>query len=232
MAMSIADSISRYSDFYSRHGFRATLRRTGLAISRELFSSRMVLFSCDLPTPTTSELVLTQCLRVEKKRSECELGPDDAQQIIAFWNPRQARRNMQERFQVGASLWLIKSDDKLAGYGWSLRGTTVEPHYFPLTPSDAHLFDFHVFPQYRGRGFNPCLVGQILHNLAAEGVCRAHIEAAEWNQAQLSSLSKTPFRRIGLARKFTILGRTFVRWEDRNVSSNVQSTIDYGQIDR
>lgn len=214
MAMSIAGSISRFSDFYSRHGLRVTIRRTGLAISRELFSSRMVLFSCDLPTHTTSELVPPQCLGVEKKRSESELSPDDAQQIITFWNPRQARRNMQERFRVGASLWLIRSDDKLAGYGWSLRGKTVEPHYFPLTSSDAHLFDFHVFPQYRGRGFNPYLVGQILPNLAAEGVCRAHIEAAEWNQAQLSSLSKTPFRRIGLARKYTILGRTFVRWED------------------
>jgi ribosomal protein S18 acetylase RimI-like enzyme len=232
MAMSIAGSISRFSDFYSRHGFRETMRRTGLAIRRELFSSRMVLFSCDLSIQTTPELVLTQRLRVEEKRSESELSPEDAQQMITFWNPRQAQRNIQERFRLGASLWLIKSEDKLAGYGWSLRGATVEPHYFPITQSDAHLFDFHVFTQYRGRGLNPYLVGQILHNLAAAGVHRAHIEAAEWNQAQLSSLAKTPFRRIGLARKSTILGRTFVRWKDRKVNSSAQSTIDSGQIDR
>ncbi len=32
----------------------------------------------------------------------------------------------------GALLWLIKSEDGLAGYGWTLQGRTIEPHYFPL----------------------------------------------------------------------------------------------------
>ena len=38
------------------------------------------------------------------------------------WNPKQAHRNIRERFEQAASLWLIKSGDKLAGYGWTLQG--------------------------------------------------------------------------------------------------------------
>ena len=46
--MSISSSISRLTDYYKRNGLRATVRRLGLAAKRALFSSRMVLFYCDL----------------------------------------------------------------------------------------------------------------------------------------------------------------------------------------
>jgi ribosomal protein S18 acetylase RimI-like enzyme len=161
---------------------------------------------------------LPSFLKVEQKRSSAELSPEDFEAITSFWNPRLARRNMKERFGKGASLWMIKSHGRLAGYGWTLQGHTIEPHYFPLGRDDAHLFDFHVFPEYRGQGMNPFLVGEILGRLAREGASRALIEAAEWNQAQLSSLSKTPFRRLGLARKLTIFNRTIVCWTERETA--------------
>ena len=72
-------------------------------------------------------------------------------------------------------MWLIKSAGKLAGFGWTLQGDTIEPHYFPLAQDDVHLFDFHVFPQYRGQGLNPFLVNYILHSLASESSGRAFI---------------------------------------------------------
>jgi ribosomal protein S18 acetylase RimI-like enzyme len=132
--------------------------------------------------------------------------------MTSFWNSKLARRNIDQRFDAAAVLWLIKSEGELAGYGWTLQGGTMEPYYFPLGTQDVHLFDFHVFPRYRGRGMNPLLVRHILRRLAAEGLGRAFIEAAEWNRAQLSSLGKTPFRRFGSARKWTALRRTVVFW--------------------
>ncbi len=134
--------------------------------------------------------------------------------MTSFWNPKWAFRNIKERFGQGASLWLIKSEDRLAGSGWTLRGRTIAPHYFPLGPEDVHFFDFHVFPQYRGRGMNPFLVNHMLRSLAADGGGRAFIEAAEWNGAQLASLKKTPFRHLGWARKFTIVRHTIVWWAE------------------
>ena len=152
---------------------------------------------------------------MERHRNQTDLSPQDLQEITSFWNPKLARRNIKERFELGASLWLIKLEDQLAGYGWTLQGRTVEPHYFRLGPDDVHLFDFHVFPQYRGRGVNPSLVSYILRSLAAESHGRAFIEAAEWNQAQLASLRRTPFRRLGSARKFTLFRHTMVFWGSR-----------------
>jgi ribosomal protein S18 acetylase RimI-like enzyme len=210
--MGIPASLSRFATYCTRHGFWATIQRTGLSVRRALLSGRSVLFYCDLDTQTGIPCGLPSFVKVERKRGSAELSPEDLEEMTSFWNPKLAKRNMKERFGKGSSLWLIKSFDRLAGYGWTLQGRTIEPHYFPLGHDDVHFFDFHVFPQYRGRGMNPLLVTYILQRLAAEGVGRALIEAAEWNQAQLSSLSKTPFRRLGRAKKVTIFGRTIVSW--------------------
>jgi ribosomal protein S18 acetylase RimI-like enzyme len=166
---------------------------------------------------------LSSSPNVERHRNQTDLSPRDLQEITSFWNPDLARRIVKERFGLGASLWLIKLEDNLAGYGWTLQGSTVEPHYFRLGSDDIHLFDFHVFPQYRGRGVNPFLVNYILRSLAAECQSRAFIEAGEWNQAQLASLRRTPFRRLGSARKLTLLRHTMVFW-DKN--ETVRQTRD------
>ena len=150
--MAIFASISRLTAYYKRHGFGATLRRLTLATRRTLFSNRMVLFYCDLSTLSAPMSEMPSRLKVERHRSQSDISPQDLQEITSFWNPDLARRNIRERFGLGASLWLIRFEEKLAGYGWTLQGRTVEPHYFPLAPIDVHLFDFHVFSQYRGRG--------------------------------------------------------------------------------
>ncbi len=212
--MGVSTSLSRFAEYYRRHGFWPTIRRVGLAVKRSLFSNRSVLFYCDLAKLTSPPAGLPSFLKVERKKSAAEISPEDLLEMASFWNPKLAQRNMKERFGKGASLWLIRSYDQLAGYGWTLRGGTIEPHYFPLGQNDVHLFDFHVFPQYRGRGMNPFLVAHILRSLATEAAGRAFIEAAEWNQAQLSSLTKTPFRLLGMARKLTIFGRTIVCWAE------------------
>jgi GNAT superfamily N-acetyltransferase len=210
--MSVSSSISRFTIYFKRNGLRTTARRVGLAARRALFSSCMILFYCDLSAQSSPTEDLPSSLRIERHRNQTDLSPPDLEDITSFWNPKLACRNIKERFELGASLWLIKFEDRLAGYGWTLQGRTVEPHYFRVGQDDVHLFDFHVFPQYRGRGVNPFLVSYILCRLAAECQGRAFIEAAEWNYAQLSSLSRTPFHRLGSARKFTILRRTLVCW--------------------
>jgi ribosomal protein S18 acetylase RimI-like enzyme len=219
--MDISTSISRFADYLRRNGLLATLRRASLAVRRSLLSSRSVLFYCDLsgqisPAEGLPSFLegLPSFLKVERKTNPADIDPRDLQEMTSFWNPKLAHRNIAERFEQAASLWLIKSHDKLAGYGWTLQGRTIEPHYFPLGPDDVHLFDFYVFPQYRGRGINPLLVNQILLSLVADCQNRAFIEAAEWNQAQLSSLAKTSFRRLGWASKLMVFGRTIVWWDE------------------
>jgi ribosomal protein S18 acetylase RimI-like enzyme len=225
ITMGISASISRLGAYYTRHGFVATIRRAALAARRALFSNRSVLFYCDLATQSAPPADLPSFLKVERKKSSAELSAEDLQQMTSFWNPKLAHRNMKERFDLGASLWLIKSHERLAGYGWTLQGHTVEPHYFPLGQNDVQFLDFHVFPKYRGRAMDWFLITQILHRLAAEGLARAFGEAAEWNQASLSSFKMTPFRPLGMARKLTIFGGTIVCWGKK--ATNAQYTKKY-----
>jgi ribosomal protein S18 acetylase RimI-like enzyme len=228
--VSISNSISRLTVYWKRNGLRAALRRVGLAARRALFSSHMVLFYCDLSTLSSPTADLPSSLKVEQLTNQTDLSPQDLQEITSFWNPDQARRNLNQRFKLGASLWLIKFEGHLAGYGWTLRGRTVEPHYFRLGPDDVHLFDFHVFPQYRGRGVNPLLVSYILRVLAGECQGRAFIEAAEWNQAQLASLQRTPFHRLSFARKFTLRRHTIVCWHETTFEQEQRDELNNASI--
>jgi ribosomal protein S18 acetylase RimI-like enzyme len=208
------EPISRLASYSRRHGLRATVRRTGLFVRRLFSSKRMVLFYCDLPgdKPSCAARNSSDQLKVERKQSRQEMSPADWEQVMGFWNPDLCERSFTERFREGASIWLIRYEQKLAGYGWTITGRTIAPHYHPLGANDVHMFDFLVFPEYRGKNINPSLVDHILNQLAAEGRTRAYIEVREWNHPQLSSLKKTRFRLLGVARKRSVFGRTFVEW--------------------
>jgi ribosomal protein S18 acetylase RimI-like enzyme len=213
----LLEPISRLADYGRRHGFRATVQRAGVFVSRIFSSHRMVLFYFDFSSLRSSDANfpgsrLPGDLSVERKSGSEEMVAADLERIVNFWNPDLARRNIEERFREGASLWLIRSEQNLAGYGWSITGRTIAPHYHPLSANDVHLFDFLVFPEYRGRNINPSLVESMLQRLAADGRTRAYIEVREWNHAQLKSLAKTRFQRLGFARKVSLGGRTFVEW--------------------
>ena len=213
--VSVASSISRLIDYYSRHGLTATFRRAGLGLKRTLFANRMVVFYCDLAAQNSNPLTIPSNLRIDRVKTEAELNPKDLREITSFWNPQQARRNITERFGKGASLWLIRAGEILAGYGWTLRGNSIAPYYFPMGPSDVQLFDFYVVPKFRGRAMHWLLTVHILQTLAAEGAARAFADTNEWNQAQLSSFKMTPFRRLGMVRTIDILGHKWIKWFDQ-----------------
>ena len=208
------DFISRLYHYARRQGFRATMNRIGLSCKRARTGKWHVLFVCDLTTCDLSAYENPNDAIVERKKSEGELSGEDLQQLCA-WNPKIARRQLSERFAQGASLWLFKLDGKLAAYGWTLIGRTMERHFVPLGSNDAHLFDYFVFPEYRGRRINPALVNHVLGRLVSERRNRAFIEAAAWNAAQLASLGRTPFRPLGRAWKCSLFGKTLVLWSDK-----------------
>jgi hypothetical protein len=221
--MSISTSISRFTSYYARHGFGASVRRAVLAVRRGLFSNRMVVFYCDLARRAPPPEDLPSSLKVERLRSYLELSPEDLHQVIHVWNPKLAHRNIKERFDQEASLWLIRSGGGLAGYAWTLQGRTMVPYYLPLAEDDVHLFDFYVFPKYRGRAVIHFLVVYILCRLSDDGAARVFGEVAEWNHASLSSYTTTPFRRLGRARMSRILGRTMACWDEDSRAEKKES---------
>jgi GNAT superfamily N-acetyltransferase len=205
-------SINRFLDYARRHGFRAAIGRLWLSIRRLWTGDQMVLHFCDLRSFTPPAGKTLNNATVERKKVESEVQADDLLQITSAGNSSIVRHRLSERFARGASLWLGRVDGKLAGYGWSLVGQTVEPHFFPLGANDVHLFDFYVLPQFRGQRINPWIVNHILTTMGREMKHRAFIEAAVWNAPQLSSLKRTPFVPFGRASKYCLFGKTLVLW--------------------
>jgi ribosomal protein S18 acetylase RimI-like enzyme len=220
-----SNAFSRLISYFKRHGVRATFDRTEIAVRRLVSGGRMVIFYHDFPpfpAATYSDKSQTS-ISFERKASQEEMDERDVARIVNFWNPELTQRGMTERFAIGAALWLVRYDGQLAGYGWTLTGRTVRPYFVPLGPNDIHLFDFLVFPEYRGRRINPSLVAHILDTSGSEGRSRAYIEVAEWNRAELRSLERTDFHVLGVARKTLIMQRTIVEW--RRDSSKTVSEL-------
>jgi ribosomal protein S18 acetylase RimI-like enzyme len=213
--MSISSSISRFAGYYGRNGLVATIRRALLAGKRALFAGRMVVLYCDLDVRRLPQVNVPKALRVERLQSLTELSAEHLQAMTSFWNPKLANRNIRERFENGASLWLVECAEQLAGYGWTLQGETIAPYYFPLGPNDVQLFDFYVFPRFRGRAIHWLLTCHILHTLAAEGRSRAFADTGEWNQAQRASFTMTPLRFLGYVRTYNFFGQILNRWVAR-----------------
>jgi GNAT superfamily N-acetyltransferase len=218
--------VSRFAAYYSRHGFGATIRRLSEEMRRVSLNHHHVVFYCDLSKQTTSPVKLPSSLKVERLKSYAELSIKDLEEITSFGDSKQTHRNILDRFEQGASLWLIWSGDMLAAYSWTVRGHAIEPYYFPLAPNDVRLFDFLTFPKFRGRAILWFLLTHILHTLRGEGAARVFGAVEEWNQASLSLYKMTPFQRLGLVRMYKVFGYTLIRWVDRKTRQQVQKEAE------
>jgi RimJ/RimL family protein N-acetyltransferase len=168
----------------------------------------MILYYCPLPVENGAGPLDLDVERVV----QATLAESDLMRLINSWNTKVRARQITERFEAGSELWLVKVDGELAGFGWSIRGHTIEPHFFPVQPNDVHLFDFFIFSEFRGKGINGALLMNILARVSREEISRAYIECAAWNEAQIRSLRKTTFRRYAEAVKVTFHGRPIVFW--------------------
>ena len=204
--------VARALHYFRSHGATATVGRFFVSLKRSLFGKRFMLFYCVLDGRNSPGPIPTGPATIVRLNGPETLSEPDCQRILTVWNPEFRRKQIDERFAKGASLWLYKIAGQVAAYGWSIRGITVEPHFFPLRCDDFHLFDFFVYPEHRGKRINVALVNHIVTELSCVGSGHALIEAAEWNEAQLASISRMPFRALGCARKLNILGMQIVIW--------------------
>jgi GNAT superfamily N-acetyltransferase len=203
--------VTRILHYQRQHGFTATAQRIVLSVKRMLSGSRLFLFYCDLgsqPVPSVG----SESIEIKRIDAEGNLTEKELQRLKEVSDPQLRHLQIIQRFAAAATLWICRLNDQIAGYGWSIVGETIEPHFFPLCANDAHLFDFYVFPECRGKGLNVRLVNHILRELHREGNSRAFMEAAEWNTPQLASIRRMPFQQLGCARKFHMFGRLLVIW--------------------
>lgn len=204
----------RLVTYYSRHGLWPTAQRAGLALKRAFFFNRHFVFCYDLTSQASRWKELPSLLKVERKKSYRELTHREVHELTDFWNPKLARRKIEQRFARGASLWLIKSEGRTAGYIWTVQGATISSFYFPLGQKDVQLFDLFLFPIFRGRGIDWLLFTRVFYGLTADGASRAFADTREWNDASVSAHMMSGFQLLGLARKLTVFHQTVVWWTE------------------
>lgn len=201
-------AVRRLWSFYRSHGLASTLARSVEAMRRLSHGGRMILFTCALPTDHATRLM---GLSVERT-SAPSLPRAEYLQTFGAQNRAAREQELTVRFAAGSELWLARWEGQLAGFGWTIRGSTIEPHFFPIQPDEVHFFDFFVAPGYRGRGINVALMMEVLARLSEQQIRRVHLECAAWNAAQIRSLKKTVFRRNGAASMVRLFGRSLVIW--------------------
>ena len=207
---------SRLESLRRRRGIFGGLEHAAVRVRRALFENWRILFYCDLQGQALSGAsYLPKHLSVERKSQSSEIGEKDWQAVFKIWDPRLSRRTFAQRFARGANMWLLRSQEEVAAYGWTLTGGMIQPHYcYQLGEMDVHLFDFTVLPEFRQQGINSVLVNHILQELGAEGKARAYIESYEWNRPMLRSLARTRFRPFAKAYVRFFLGRTIIEWRN------------------
>lgn len=210
----MSDFLSRLVTYWTRHGLWATLRRVWIDVRRTFVQNRFVIFYFDLLKQDDAVLRKARLsnLSVERKRCLEEIDREDWKRIVEFWNPKITERLFSQRFSAGSSLWLLRLEGALAGYGWTMIGRAMEPYFLPFGDNDVFMYDHLVFPEYRGRRLLSALMTYEVMHMAAESRSRAYFEVAEWNQPCISNVTRTGFRPIGIARKRTVFGRTFIEW--------------------
>jgi GNAT superfamily N-acetyltransferase len=202
----------RFIRYYKRNGIIGTAHRFLQKIGRLFFPKSDVLFFVDLPGLQNEQFVLPDEFSIDCIKSQAEISKQDLDVLFENIGEKIFIHQIEERFDEGALLWLVKVNGILAGHIWSIQAKTIQPHFLPLTDKDVHLFDDFIFEEFRGRGVNPVLIDYMLGQLKKENMTRTFIETNLTNESEIRSLAKTSFKRFGLARKYHAFGRCFVVW--------------------
>lgn len=191
----------RFVRYYKSKGLTRTICRSVQKLRESVFRSPQVLFYADLTKMIGEGFILPANFTIECYESEEGIPKQDHSVILDRVCEKVMRYHMKERFSKGASLWLVKVHGTLAGYIWTIKGTTVEPHFYPLMVDDVHFFNDLIFEEFRGRSINSVLINYVLSELKKKGLVRAFIETTLTNSSEIRSLAKTNFRKYGLAKK-------------------------------
>jgi GNAT superfamily N-acetyltransferase len=210
--MQLSDRYIRAKKYFRKHGLIRSVSRVFTLAMHQMFFKRQIVFWLDLCSWTTdprscdeSYSVAEICERVELPETfHARLEQEHAEELID--------KNLRRRFEAGATLWCLTQSDVFLGYTWTIPCKTMRPYFFPLTARDVHIFDNYVFPAYRGNRLNSLLMGHVLEALKTAGFQRAYIETGEWNKAELRSLNRIGFIRLGCGKKSARQRKSVVTW--------------------
>jgi len=205
------DRLHRY---YGKHGFYKSLKRFCQKAYFAIFKSSAYIYYCDLSDLDPSDYRLPDNYQFEVRESADQILGVEMDSLAGYIGRDILMHQLKERFSRSALLWLGKVEGKVAYFAWTIRQKPLKPYYLPLGDLDALIFDGGVFHGYRGRNINPVFLTQLFCALKKRGLKRALVDVFEWNQSSIHSLTKTPVKLLGIARKVYLPGKNVILWKE------------------
>ena len=106
-----------------------------------------------------------------------------------------ATHKLQRHSDDGNVMWVASLDGRVAGYLLTVRGSQLDRWHVEIADHDLVVYSVVVFPEFRGRGIAPALVGEVIAGELAAGQY-AFIDTKVWNTAAIRFILKAGFQRI------------------------------------
>lgn len=106
-----------------------------------------------------------------------------------------ATRKLEMHSDDGNVMWVASLDGRVAGYLLTVRGSQLDRWHVQIADHDLVVYSVIVFPEFRGRGIAPALVGEVIASEVAAGQY-AFIDTKAWNTAAIRFILKAGFQRV------------------------------------
>ena len=207
-------SFSRYLYYFKKYKVSQIVKLSILRVWRKVFDNRVVVFTIDLNEIVDNSELLKNDIVVENIAKFQDIDTNDISKIYKIKGSEQVVDNFFKKFfKLGATLWLTRRDDCLVGYHWTIVKGFHGFYNMPMTSSDCVLAASEIFPEYRGEGLNVKMINSILGKIKELNISRVFIGAGIWNRAQLNSLKKTHFQKVGIVRKYRLFNSYVTIWK-------------------
>lgn len=208
--------LRRLSKEIKKRGLWGGIKWLLIITKRKIVPHRQVIWFIDLREIDSETFSLPDNVEVKRYYREDEIEHADYIRLVETGTELMGSNAIQlikERFNNGAHLWLIKENGQFAGYKWSIVKDPLTPTYIPHTEKDVHGIGGELFEEFRGKGLFEIFDNYQFIALKKDGFSRFYSETYEWRESAVRTLSKSKIRRkIGVAKRFSILGRNIVIW--------------------
>ena len=143
----------------------------------------------DEPVPVVAPLVSAAFRRA---------GPDLVPALVSAMDGVSSE-GLLRRFENGRRCYIAQVEDQIAAYGWvSLDDEHIGELNLriKLLPGEVYIWDCATLPVFRRRHLYSALLGYIIEELRAEGLCRAWIGADFENRPSQQGMARAGFHHV------------------------------------
>jgi GNAT superfamily N-acetyltransferase len=125
-------------------------------------------------------------------------GPDLAPALVSAMDGVSSA-GLIKRFENGRRCYIAQVEDQIAAYGWvSLDDEHIGELNLriKLLPGEVYIWDCATIPAFRRKHLYSALLGYIIEELRAEGLCRAWIGADMDNRPSQQGMARAGFHHV------------------------------------